>query len=424
MSEKETLPEGWEVKKLEEIADVKTGPFGSALHASDYVKSGTPIISVEHLGEHSIMRQNLPLVSDEDNQRLCAYVLQEGDIVFSRVGSVDRNAYVSKHENGWLFSGRLLRIRSTSEDFDTKYLGYYFKFESVKAQIRNIAVGQTMASLNTKLLNTFEIILPPLPEQRAIAAVLSDMDSYIASLEKLIAKKKAVKQGAMQELLTGKRRLPGFAGEEKLPEGWKIEKLGNLVTIVSGGTPRTSIPSYWNGGILWCTPTDITKNKSKYIKSTEKTITSDGLSESAATLLPEGAILLCTRATIGEMCIAVKQMSTNQGFKNLICNDDVSNEFLFYVLSTKKQKMIELAIGSTFLEISKTALSSIKLIIPIEKKEQSAIIAVLSDMDAEIDALSARLNKTKLIKQGMMRELLTGRIRLSDNLQGDTKGGA
>jgi type I restriction enzyme S subunit len=198
----------------------------------------------------------------------------------------------------------------------------------------------------------------------------------------------------------------------KLPEGWEVVNLGNLVTITGGGTPRTSVSKYWNGEILWCTPTDITKNKSKYIKSTEKTITSDGLSESAAMLLPEGTILLCSRATIGEMCIAAKQISTNQGFKNLVCNDNISNEFLFYVLSTKKQNMLELAIGSTFLEISKNALSSIKLMIPIEKQEQHAIAEVLSDMDGYIDSLEKLIAKKKAIKQGAMQELLTGKRRL------------
>ena len=121
----------WQIEKLEDVADVKTGPFGSALHADDYVLTGTPIITVEHLGEQMITRQNLPLVSAQDKQRLSAYLLEEGDIVFSRVGSVDRNAYVTKNEEGWLFSGRLLRIRSKSVKLHSRFLVYYFKAEPV-----------------------------------------------------------------------------------------------------------------------------------------------------------------------------------------------------------------------------------------------------------------------------------------------------
>ncbi len=123
------IPEKWTVSTIGAIADVKTGPFGSALHAEDYVQDGTPIITVEHLGETGLTHQNLPKVSEKDRHRLFAYSMQEGDIVFSRVGSVDRNAYVTASENGWLFSGRILRLRAKNEKLSTQYLGYYFKSE-------------------------------------------------------------------------------------------------------------------------------------------------------------------------------------------------------------------------------------------------------------------------------------------------------
>jgi len=105
------IPEEWEVMELCQIADVKTGPFGSALHAGDYVITGTPIITVEHLKERFITHENLPLVSEVDKGRLKSYLLKTNDIVFSRVGSVDRNAIVTEKEDNWLFSGRLLRLR-------------------------------------------------------------------------------------------------------------------------------------------------------------------------------------------------------------------------------------------------------------------------------------------------------------------------
>jgi type I restriction enzyme S subunit len=142
----------WEVKRLGEIADVKTGPFGSSLHESDYVRNGTPIITVEHLGEFGVERFNLPLVSDFDRQRLRAYSLEVGDIVFSRVGSVDRNALIRLTEAGWLFSGRLLRVRPDNQKAYAPFLSYQFHGEAFKGLVRNVAVGQTMACLNTQIL--------------------------------------------------------------------------------------------------------------------------------------------------------------------------------------------------------------------------------------------------------------------------------
>jgi type I restriction enzyme S subunit len=158
---------------------VQTGPFGSQLHASDYVEFGTPIITVEHLGENRILHQELPRVTNEDKERLSKYSLQSGDIVFSRVGSVDRRAIVRDEESGWLFSGRCLRVRPDANKIDPDYLSWFFGLPAFKEHIRRIAVGATMPSLNTKLLSDVPIYLPPLPEQRAIAAVLGALDDKI-----------------------------------------------------------------------------------------------------------------------------------------------------------------------------------------------------------------------------------------------------
>jgi len=201
------LPSDWQVLDIGQIATVKTGPFGSTLHERDYVSDGTPIVTVEHLGERGIMHTNLPMVSDADCKRLNAYGLEDGDIVFSRVGSVDRNARVTAAEVGWLFSGRLLRLRAVPAIVDTQYLSYQFHSEPFKQRVRTVAVGQTMASLNTGILKGVLIALPPLPEQTAIAAILIDMDTEIAALEAKLTKARQLKQGMMQELLTGRIRL-------------------------------------------------------------------------------------------------------------------------------------------------------------------------------------------------------------------------
>lgn len=202
----------WEVKPLGEISRVKTGPFGSSLHESDYVQDGTPIITVEHLGEFGVEHFNLPMVSDADRQRLKAYMLEIGDIVFSRVGSVDRNALIRPAEEGWLFSGRLLRVRPDRQKAFAPYLSHQFHSEAFIASVREVAVGQTMASLNTKILKGVPVTLPPLPEQTAIAGVFTDMDAELAALEQRLAKTRGLKQAMMQELLTGKTRLVSTGG--------------------------------------------------------------------------------------------------------------------------------------------------------------------------------------------------------------------
>lgn len=168
----------WKMKKLSELAIIQTGPFGSQLHKEDYVKEGTPMVTVEHLGRKRFTEQNLPCVSDADRKRLEKYVLKFGDIVFSRVGSVDRCSFVSSEYEGWMFSGRCLRVRPC-KILNSEYLYYYFQLEKIKQFVRNIATGATMPSINTKFMGEIPIIVPPLDIQEKITRVLRILDEKI-----------------------------------------------------------------------------------------------------------------------------------------------------------------------------------------------------------------------------------------------------
>jgi type I restriction enzyme S subunit len=244
-------------------------------------------------------------------------------------------------------------------------------------------------------------------EQEAIVVPLSDAGALIESLEQLIAKKRQFKQGAMQELLTGRKRLPGFSGE------WEEKRLGELADIRSGGTPSTTQPQFWDGDVLWCTPTEVTGlNGFKYLSETSRRISQLGLKSSSAELIPARSIVMTSRATIGECAINTVPVSTNQGFKNFVPFAHVDIEFLFYLLLTQKQGFISMCGGSTFLEIGKTQLAAFNVRLPGSKAEQTGIAAILGDMDAEIAALEAKITKARQLKQGMMQELLTGKTRL------------
>lgn len=209
--------------QLKTIADIQTGPFGSQLHKEDYVETGTPIVTVEHLGNRVFTEQNLPRVSDSDKARLIKYTLSTGDIVFSRVGSVDRCSYVDKSHDGWMFSGRCLRVRPT-ELVDSLYLYYYFCLEETKQFVRNIAVGATMPSINTKLLGEVEIALPDLNNQKRIAAVLSSLDDKIENNQKLNDNLEQQAQAIYHERFE-------TVSPDDLPSDWRIVTLGEVATI-------------------------------------------------------------------------------------------------------------------------------------------------------------------------------------------------
>ena len=153
------VPQGWTDATVGDFASVQTGPFGSQLHNEDYVESGTPIITVEHMDGKYIAHRNLPLVSQNDVDRLQKYDLHTGDIVFSRVGSVDRAVMVSQHEDGWLFSGRCLRVRPYDPNTGSYFL-WWFNQPVIRQLVTASAVGATMPSINTSILNSIRIVFP------------------------------------------------------------------------------------------------------------------------------------------------------------------------------------------------------------------------------------------------------------------------
>lgn len=302
-----------------------------------------------------------------------------------------------------IVGGGILVIRASRNHLNGEFLAYVIKAH--RNQILQLVTGTTVFHLYGRDMASFRFAAPNVQEQTAIVDALSDVDTSIRALDSLINKKRLVKQAVMQQLLTGKERLPGFDGR------WTSTTLGNAAEIVNGATPSSRNAAYWNGHISWCTPTDITRAPGKYLTQTERSITAAGLASCSACLLPVGTLLLCSRATIGHIKIAAAPVCTNQGFKSLICNDGVCNDFLYYLLITMQSQLIERSIGSTFLEIGKREVASVEVRLP-PHDEQRAIAAVLSDLDAEIAVLEQRRDKTRAIKQGMMQQLLTGRIRL------------
>lgn len=224
---------------LRELADIQTGPFGSQLHKEDYVENGTPIVTVEHLGNKDFSEQNLPRVSNSDKERLKKYVLKEGDIVFSRVGSVDRCSYVDKTHEGWMFSGRCLRVRPNTE-IDSEYLYYYFCLDEIKEFVRNIAVGATMPSINTKLLGEVTVRLPNLVQQKKIVDVLSAIDGKIKVNRKindnLYAQAKAIFSNY-------------FINIDTIPTGWEKGSLLDIASYLNGLAMQKFRPSESETGL-------------------------------------------------------------------------------------------------------------------------------------------------------------------------------
>ncbi|WP_139532966.1 restriction endonuclease subunit S [Helicobacter pylori] len=193
------------------------------------------------------------------------------------------------------------------------------------------------------------------------------------------------------------------------PSNWQKVRLGDVAEIIGGGTPSTQVTSFWNGSINWFTPTEI--GITKYVYKSQRTITLLGLKKSSAKLLPIGTILLTSRASIGDCAILKVVATTNQGFQSLIPLEKINNEFLYYLMLTLKNKLLKLASGSTFLEVSPNKIKN--LLIPLPPlNEQIAIANILSDVDRYLYSLDALILKKESVKKALSFELLSQRKRL------------
>ncbi|MCL2247238.1 MAG: restriction endonuclease subunit S [Lentimicrobiaceae bacterium] len=361
------IPSDWEVKRLGDALSIKYGK--SQAEISD-VNGNFPI-----LGTGGIVGFT--------NQ----FLYDKSSIIIGRKGSIDKPQYIDNPF--WTIDTAFYTV--VKNGYDVKFL--YYKFCCVDWYSYNEASG--VPSLNAPTIEKIPFAIPlTLAEQTAIATALSDMDKYISSLERLIAKKKAIKQGTMQNLLTGKIRLKGFEGE------WVEKKLGKE-QITMGQSPSSDGYNNERQGMPLIQGNADIENRKTIIRFYTKQITKQA---------NQGDIILTVRAPVGNVAKAKFNCCLGRG----VCAIK-GNDFLFHLLISIEPNWSNLSTGSTFDSINNTELSNLKLFLPTDLAEQTAIATILSDMDTEIEALQTKLQKAKLVKQGAMQELLTGKIRLVEN---------
>lgn len=378
--------------QLKTIADIQTGPFGSQLHKEDYVETGTPIVTVEHLGNRVFTEQNLPRVSDSDKARLIKYTLSTGDIVFSRVGSVDRCSYVDKSHDGWMFSGRCLRVRPT-ELVDSLYLYYYFCLEETKQFVRNIAVGATMPSINTKLLGEVEIALPDLNNQKRIAAVLSSLDDKIENNQKL-------NDNLQQQAAALFSSLYDRSNTEV--------RFTDLIQILGGGTPKTGENTYWNGNIAFFTPKDV---GIPYTLITEKTISKEGLSHCNSRLYPVNTVFVTARGTVGKVGMSGVPMAMNQSCYALVGKETHQLLVYFYTLKAV-DRLKHKASGAVFDAITTRDFES-EQIMKLSDDDATAFLRVAEPMFQEVLNNNIENLRLSTLRDSLLPKLMSGEIDVS-----------
>jgi type I restriction enzyme S subunit len=405
-SELGAIPRDWNVIPIGDVCQI-VGRIGfRGYTVNDIVKEGGGAIAISpsNIQDGAVNFNKCTYISWEKYEESPEIKIQDGDIILVKTGSTfGKTAIVKGLPERATLNPQLVVLKKIK--INNFYLGYMMGYRVVQDQISAFIVGGALPTLSQRLVAKFILPIPSTKaEQEAIAQALSDADALIESLDQLIAKKRQIKQGAMQELLTGKRRLPGFSGE------WEMRRLGELADMGSGGTPPSSNPSFYDGEIPWVAIADMTKG-GKFISHTERNLSDEGFSNCAAQMFSAGTVLYAMYASLGECSIASVPLSSSQAILGIRVKEKLNNEFLYYYLQSIKPKVKTLGQQGTQANLNKGMVQDFSLQLP-PVIEQTAIATILSDMDTELAALESRHAKVRQIKQGMMQELLTGRIRL------------
>lgn len=406
------IPEEWEVRKLGSI--FKFIP-NNTISRENLVNLGTVMnvhygdILIKYGSILDIKNNDIPFINDSviSNSKFNEFA-KDGDILIADTAEdemVCKATELYNIENRKLVSGlHTMWIRPIIE-FKPKYLGYFFNSTFYHNQILPLIQGTKVCSVSKGAIKDTCISIPLENEQNKIASALTSIDNLLLSLDKQIEKKRLIKQGAMQELLTGKKRLPGFTGE------WVERRLGEISEMNSGGTPSVNVKEYYGYGIPFLSISDMSW-QGKYLRQTEKSITYLGLKNSSARIVPSGTILYAMYASIGKCSIANIELAISQAILGIKVNKEVLNNiYLYYYLSFIENKAKEIGQQGTQSNLSKQIVEKFKIQLPTIK-EQQTIATILSSIDKEIESLKGKKAKYERIKQGMMQQLLTGKIRL------------
>jgi type I restriction enzyme S subunit len=384
------IPADWSLSTLGVTCAFENGDRGKNYPSeASSVASGIPFVNAGDLTEGRIASRELFYISKSTFDRLGSGKLISGDILFCLRGSIGKFGVVPGDFGKGAIASSLVIVRPKSSGVTRQYLTCYFGSAYCTQMIERWSGGAAQPNLGAQDLARFSIPLPPtVAEQEAIAEVLSDADALIESLEQLLAKKRNIKQGAMQELLTGKRRLPGFSGE------WEVKQLGDMCHIKTGS--RNNEDKVADGKYPFFVRSEIVERINTYSYDCE------------AILVPgEGRIgdifhYINGRFDAHQRVYTITQFSP--GTSGKFAYFYLANDFGAHAMKNTVKATVDSLRLPTFQEFEMKA--------PPTLLEQTAIAAILSDMDAELAALDAKLTKARQIKQGMMQELLTGRIRL------------
>ncbi|WP_452602491.1 restriction endonuclease subunit S [Pontimicrobium sp. MEBiC06410] len=400
------IPDGWNLKTLDEIGSFTKG---KGISKSEILESSDSGFSCVRYAEIYTKYHNYAYTFESRINEESANNSNEikfGDILFAGSGETlgDIGKAIAYLGNDKAYAGGDIII-FRQENEDSRYLGFLMNNDFVRSQLHKLGQGHSVVHIYGKSLKKVKIPIPPLSEQQKIAKILATWDVAINNQEALIAQKQEQKKALMQQLLTGKKRFAGFGDE------WEEVRLGEISKSFSGGTPSSKNYDYYNGNIHWIKSGELNQ---VIITDTEDFITELGLKNSSAKIVqPKTLLVAMYGATAGVCAITEIKGAINQAVLAIIPSEKIDNTFLFQKLRMIMPSVVHAMTQGGQPNLSGGIIKKVKIKIP-EFIEQQKIAEVLTAADNEITALQQQLQQLKTQKQGLMQNLLTGKIRIKN----------
>lgn len=383
----------WQTHRLGDLVDegggsIQTGPFGSQLHASDYVSEGIPCIMPADMKDNRVDVSTIARISEHDANRLKRHIVQTGDIVYSRRGDVTQKALITEHENGFFCGTGCLLLRPGAK-IDPAFLTYYLSTKTYQSWIASQAVGATMPNLNTGILSRVSFRAPEKPDQKRIAKVLSALDAKIALNQRMNEELEGMAKllydywfvqhdfpmSAAQAKALGKPKLAGrpyrASGgpmtyhatlKREIPQGWEVGNIFSVSDVGGGATPSKKVPEFWGGEVPFFTPTDA--RSEPFCMDTEDHLSPLGMKNKATRLYPKGTVFITARGSVGKVMIISKEMAMNQSCYALCPRSGVGSAFLYFHTLSLMEHLRLKSSGSVFDSIVTNDLSFTPAVVP------------------------------------------------------------
>ncbi|ELA9423751.1 restriction endonuclease subunit S [Vibrio vulnificus] len=400
------VPDGWQFSILGDCAQNVSKKYVLA------ESKNTRYVGLEHI------------VSDTKNIRRWGYAddvistkseFKVGDTLFGKLRPYLKKVSISDFDG--ICSTDILVLRAKSK-IDSDFLHRVLSSEEAILYSMESSAGNVMPRTSWKDMSVYQFMLPPLSEQKKIAAILTSVDDVIEKTQAQIDKLKDLKAGMMQELLTRGVGVDGKPHTEfkdspvgRIPKGWDCCLLDKVAKRGSGHTPDKKKPEYWNDGVKWVSLTDSSKLDKLYISDTAKKISQLGIENSSATLHPKGTVVMVRDAGVGKSAIMTSSMAVSQHFMAWVCGEKLDNYFLYYLLQHWKPQFEAIAMGSTIKTIGLPYFKKLQIPVP-SIEEQRVISGALKSVDNKMFALERKHKQLTSTKKALMQDLLTGKVRV------------